>query len=139
MRKIYFRGLDKSSSQWAYGCYMRSKTTRDGISTNNHLIGEDWDYVEVDLETMGQYTGIEDKNGVNVYEDDIVNILWYDEGSREPTVNNGIVVWDHRKLAFALNSERGYFLFSELNIYSDADIEVIGNIHENPELLDSDE
>jgi len=77
---------------------------------------------------MGQYTGVKDKNGVEIYEGDIVKLCrsygygWLSKG----TVAQ--VKWD--------NNELCYFLFNNFRLTKNKKVEIIGNIYENPELLE---
>ena len=90
-------------------------------------INDDLTYYE-----LMQYTGLKDKNGREIYEGDIVDVIMWDKKTTE------VVRWD----------EIGFFPWTATNVHADdldfyatsrkaEDIEVIGNIYENPELLKS--
>lgn len=99
-----------------------------------------------------QYTGLEDKNGKEIYEGDIVRftIWWFDGSVEQDTAITGIIEYSPKNLSFQLKNcknqkyleytgfkigDEYYTPFSELN-FDEADFEVVGNIHENPELLE---
>ena len=86
-------------------------------------------YFSQQLKVM-QYTGLKDKNGKEVYEGDILKGN-HSKFSRKPPVDNDIVIW--RGNGWKRKSYNG-----EMEVYPDIDVrsmEVIGNIHENPELV----
>ena len=86
-----------------------------------------WDDSYVTAELM-QFTGLTDKNGKEIYEGDIIldngvkrEILWFDEGCQFISVN--------------LTKDRDWDIITDPTVYGRNYLEVIGNIHENPELL----
>lgn len=123
MREILFRGKSEDNDQWEEGFYSGNHVRYgSGIS----VIENDWDDYTVDPETVGQFTGLTDKNGKKIFEDDIVKTR---HGVRRIIFEYGCFC------AWKPNTEltanlRGYV--HEL----DGNIEVIGNIHDNPELLE---
>ena len=128
MREILFRGKRVDNNEWVYGFLSKSRDS-------NHFLSLCIDHEEngvmlssiVEPKTIGQYTGLTDKNGVKIFEGDIVQI-----------VNTGdeicLIEWDDDDAAFevANNDVTQSFL---VNLWG-RDVEVIGNIHDNPELAE---
>jgi len=79
-----------------------------------------------ELYELMQFTGLKDKNGKDIYEGDIVK--FYDPYVKAETVTQ--IIWDTENCRFAM-----MFTFLEFDFLIVEDIEVIGNIYENPELL----
>jgi len=135
-RIIKFRGQNKND--WHYGSYI----FRDG---KHFILIEDDDngyYSEVEVkgETIGQYTGLKDKNGKEIYEEDIlksgvsdvickINIGHYDDTSSSQHDIMG--VW------FNIVGEKKPYGFAKAVLTKDSCniMEVIGNIYDNPELV----
>jgi uncharacterized phage protein (TIGR01671 family) len=116
MRELKFRAWWRDARAWAY-----YGTARHGTV----------DYLSIDPATEGQYTGLNDVNGVEIYEGDIISI---------PTgfgyaVGGAVVVkWSDDDAMFAVYSGGGEYLadFFECG----KPIKVIGNTYENPELVE---
>jgi len=128
MREIEFRGIELSSwgvyvvGEWIYGSYIHCDFNGDSIKASNRLVD-----IKVDPKTVGQFTGLKDMNGVKIYEGDVVRMLVDSE-----EIESG-VFWD--AAGFCISASSGYEPFIG-EYYNSKQCEVIGNIHENPELLE---
>jgi uncharacterized phage protein (TIGR01671 family) len=132
MREILFRGKDNKTGEWRYG-----NLETGGVLYLIRLKIYEW---FVDPETVGQYTGLDDRNGVKIFEGDIVRKVIRETGGEG---KSGKIVFENG--AFAIIYD-GYLPFDfqtvvTLHFYSEkvlkyAELEVIGNIHDNPELTE---
>ena len=139
-REIKFRGKTVPDGRWVYGYYVvmenETKTvTRHAIMD---LLDKDNQYIKdgksyhmsvsvVDAETVGQFTGLHDKNGKEIYEGDIVSDI---KGKMKVDGE-----WVDQTEIFAVEYHGAAFNISHLSLVSNDSVEVIGNIHDNPELL----
>ena len=134
-REILFRGKRIDNGKWIEGSHCPKKTGHyEGdkfVEETQHLIivnmtGGGYQYADVDLETVCEYTGLADKNGRKIFEGDIVTGLF----NSQPIT--GYIKY---------GSNARYFIEREglYGIYLDNArdwLEVIGNIFDNPELLE---
>ena len=120
MREILFRG--KFGNEWKYG-YLSVEP--QGLVIKEPYIGNKSEIWHIDPETVGQYTGLTDKNGVRIFEGDIVSLVKHDG-----LIYKVVYV----PCRYELVNSKGVNCFV-LDIYKSENIEVIGNIHDNPELL----
>lgn len=121
-REILFRGKMTDNGEWEVGGVFFSKNYT-GIIVNAMR------WVEVDPETVGQYTGLTDKNGKR-YEGDIF------QASDGEYIQRYIIKWNEDSLEWSaecIGDPDGTLPLSEFRV---EEIEVIGNIFDNPELLE---
>ena len=137
MREILFRGKRIDNDEWVCGSFCM-----DAVEQLNGLCGVDgfirvydkdsgkMQMHEVDRETVGQFTGLTDKNGKKIFEGDIVKVL---QGK-----DKGIAYVGFENGAFMLYPRTGDIYERTLWAYwyNDWDVEIIGNIHDNPELVE---
>lgn len=129
MREIKFRGKRIDNGEWIFG----------SLIGDNVIVGKivEWDseyfctefWLKVEPETVGQYTGLKDKNGAEIYEGDILSWRNYkdDEFVGVVTERPGVTYIDWKKPA-----EYPSFLY-EAGVTK---MEVIGNIYDHPHLLE---
>ena len=146
MREILFRGKKVTDGEWTYGYYIQVEDFLDDkrhdlifeidsvAYPDNEIVGSN----EISPETLGQYTGLTDKNDTKIFEGDIVKVdddfdtfgkmageireVWFKDGGfrLKPKYASSIA-----------RGDRGYWL------EDGADYEVIGNVWDNPELIRS--
>lgn len=145
-REIEFRGINGSG--FVYGTYIQGdgEHTKDRIfllQYNEKTGEEDGICAPVEPDTVGQYTGVDDKNGKRIYEGDIVAI--HDPFSKEPHIGEVEFSKGSFGVRYTVCKEWENFwpLSRTMAIYEDmgwrdeksVSFEVIGNTYENPELL----
>lgn len=116
MRKILFRGKSIYSDEWYFGSYI----------SGGYIMMYGFDQRSVDPETVGQFTGLTDKNDKMIFEGDVVK--GKDHLARDFEVYGYV---DHKNGSFVIVGD-----FMTHYRWIDYDLEVIGNIHDNPELLE---
>lgn len=129
MREIIFRGKRLDNGEWVEGYFAKKVDPLLSGVTYCFIIGWDGSFCwnqKVDPATVGQYTGLRDKNGKRIFEGDILEYLI---DKREP---HFYVVFDNS--AWCKRDSIG--TQSELLDFVPHRWKVIGNIHDNPELLE---
>lgn len=131
MREILFRAKSAFGNDWVYG-YLTSGNDCSGrrwfISSPAKNPDDRNHFNRIDKETVGQFTGLTDKNGKKIFDGDIIKTPPYFEGDKER-------FWEVSYVGYAWapfcwnDSEWGTFS------WDDTDTEVVGNIYDNPELL----
>ena len=125
MREILFRGKDADSGLWCYGDLTFSRDRKPYIrfwAHNGYLVRE------VMPETVGQFTGFVDKNKKRIFEDDILASTYEEEN-----VVHELVLWtDNGWHIKWRNASPDIIWQDDMDRYS----EVVGNIWDNPELLE---
>lgn len=141
MREILFRAKRVDNGEWVEGYYLKTTLGKDIEPSDVIFVpfkinrSGQWGWIKVLPETLCQYTGLKDKNGNRIWENDIVDVSeeWWDAcgpaGHDSPIIN---VEW--------IDELTGFDPFAnydcDCGVYIDAsECEVIGNIFDNPELL----
>lgn len=125
-REIKFRGKDKKTGEWFYGNLFDKDT-----SGRTHICTTKKGCLDIDPDTVGQYTGLKDKKGKDIYEGDIL-------GCANPKIKH-LVFYNERQGRFMAaldgNLDDDFWLCGFDSERWNASKEIIGNIHDNPELL----
>ena len=123
MREIKFRAWTGERMEYDFLLYSYS---------NEVYLSDENEQLEVKPWTLMQYTGLKDKNGVEIYEGDVVRIddTNWGYGGEYDKLNDSYL---YKEISF---EDACFCLKDGLELYNYKDCEVIGNIHENPNLLD---
>lgn len=134
MREILFRGKMRTG-QWIYGTGWTEFLNMFPDKTDNLCLWSDHQWIEIIPETLGQYTGLKDKNGKMIFEGDILRSVHF-ESNNETHYLYHIVEWSDRLSGWYMknthsNTKDGHV---QAWVYFKNAImpEVIGNIHDNP-------
>ena len=130
MRKILFRGKSEDNGEWVYGYYACIGKHHYILTGKLNLIGAvNFEHYLVIPETVGQYTGLKDKNGKKIFEGDIIGTDRFGVGHQI----DGYVVYNENngqyELVFDLDDNGKMYVRLERNVI------VEGNIHDNPEIM----
>lgn len=137
MRKILFRGKILGGEKWVEG-WLKPFTNGGYDGKDDRLCiqngSHSFDIYEVDPKTVGQYTGLKDKNGTKIFEGDIIHcVAELDDANMVVIFENGefrMILCDRYKSRI---EDSGYYSIRNF------DKEVIGNIYDNSELLKGNE
>ena len=129
MREILFRGKRTLNGDWIEGLLWKKKYNDNRIFISYFPDQDDYEEAySVCPETIGQYTGLTDKNGKNIFEGDIVTQPVRETRKHSPCI---VEFKDGKFQAHYISEKRFFDRYYDLNSYT----KVIGNIHDNPELL----
>lgn len=146
MREIKFRAKGLNDDNWHYGSYVYTDDNKNNpfasgpFKENHHIIqyhpGDwnlgGWEAIDINPNTLGQFTNLKDKNGKEIYEGDVIAFNWRS--------SDGLDITDLLEVRFI----RGVFAFlwdgdidHEANIVSPTHewATVVGNIHDDPDLI----
>lgn len=153
MREILFKAKGIDNGKWFEGCY---KKRYNSLGNEEHLIFHAdsykvWEYAGVDPETLCQFTGLCDKNGKKIWENDVLmchgnpkdlaKVLFGEFGVRNietGSIVDKVVGWHYEVVPTDAISRCEPFCWTMplTEYYIDrCEMEVVGNIFDNPELL----
>ena len=164
IREVIFRGKRADNGEWVEGYYCNLGGNSPRILKENIFIGKrgrvlEFENIKVLSETVGQYTGLSDKNGTKIFEGDIVQYNIYDDFDCQSVVKFGEYNQDGSAGEYSARKCIGFYVnvdnftcpdwcedapdyfpkhFIQQNVLEIArDCQVIGNIHDNPDILNN--
>jgi uncharacterized phage protein (TIGR01671 family) len=133
-REIKFRAKSLKTNEFVFGFFgQRTETSPVRETTQTYTINYilvdngfcGFEEIEIDIKTLGQYTGLLDKNGKEIYEGDVV----FSESNQYYKQDE--IVWDCYDMGWDIGKKDSWKLRSPMS----SKTEIIGSIYENPELI----
>lgn len=130
MREILFRGKRIDSGEWAEGYYVPMGEYHYILTGRLELVPYlDFEHFLVNPETIGRFSGLTDRNGVKIFEGDIVHV------KACSCSFTGCVIYWSEEARYVCKTKSGM----RYAICNKFEFEVLGNIYDNPELFDEGE
>ena len=131
MREILFRGKEIGINRWVHGSLDIHKSGVVVIMSEEIVTSI---YARVDPDTVGQFTGLTDKNGRKIFEGDIVHM----NSKKFFLSGHGVVVYRNGSFAIDDRKRNRIYPFMQNGQYNAGDYRVDGNVHDNPELMEGE-
>jgi uncharacterized phage protein (TIGR01671 family) len=142
MREILFRGKRVDNGEWVEGFYYKQnyfygdEVEKHIIITSSDALTNDFDldFYEVIPETVGQFTGLTDKNGKRIFEGDILQDVFDEERMYEILYGEQTLMFEYRKIGYKGDEEPLWFMNKGEWWNARSCFEIIGNRFDNPEM-----
>lgn len=125
MREILFRAKRVDNGEWVEGDFVSNKYILQGYRVERGFVVP-YNTFEVIPETVGQYTGLTDKNGKKIFEGDIIKIYW-----RDGIATKGLIRYKSNWCRFVVVEDEVPYSLDNTTPF-----EVIGNVIDNAKLLE---
>lgn len=131
MREIIFKAKRKDNGEWVEGYYCKTTIGNDVRPSDVIFVpfkvsrNEEWGWMKVDFDTICQFTELTDKNGQKIWENDILELPGED--------GYFVCEWEEDTARFVMNGDE---IIVDFDNYWGYQVEVIGNIFDNEELLE---
>lgn len=131
MREIIFKAKRKDNGEWVEGYYYKTTIGNDVRPSDVIFVpfkvsrNEEWGWMKVDFDTICQFTELTDKNGQKIWENDILELPGED--------GYFVCEWEEDTARFVMNGDE---IIVDFDNYWGYQVEVIGNIFDNEELLE---
>lgn len=144
-REIKFRGWNKKNKKWVSGYYLKNRSLHFVVADEFATPEKTWEDYEVEEDSVGQYVGVKDKNGIEIYEGDMLLSEHYPFKDNGKPNYYGVVEWIDCNVGFEITT----YVAKESNAHGISDginmgvcsddlatlYEVVGNVYDNKDLL----